>query len=320
MADKGKNSSMETFMPNDKAYYYSGITSITVNRKNAYELKGKFLDDLHNNAFSETDGKDAVEHIGYYLRIIDPIKLPNVDHDKLRIIWTYLQKILWGLKLMEITKTIESTNGTRMYHGCMTSHGLIKEYRRSQHQSNILASLSTIKLDVRNGQPIARERMVIVMEEIFPVLTKFKTHSITNTLNAMIIGKDGRAMRFTTTIMIKYSFNEEEEYSFNDEEEYFAVKEDEYDDLTITSEEACRAYQEIFRIMNEGWKAAVQHNLAKNSTSRIYRKNIRGVSHSGQSHDGFRNSRNLGEKSDNKRKADDSSRNNHGHQQQPFKK
>ncbi|GJZ38736.1 hypothetical protein Tco_0585299 [Tanacetum coccineum] len=42
-------------------------------------------------------------------------------------------------------------------------------------------------------------------------------------------------------------------YSFNDEEEYVAVKEDEYDDLTITSEEACRAYQEIFRMMDEGW-------------------------------------------------------------------
>ncbi|GJR79858.1 hypothetical protein Tco_0150643 [Tanacetum coccineum] len=42
-------------------------------------------------------------------------------------------------------------------------------------------------------------------------------------------------------------------YSFNDEEEYLAVKEDEYDDLTIASEEACRAYQEIFRMMDEGW-------------------------------------------------------------------
>ncbi|GJT05458.1 hypothetical protein Tco_0839920 [Tanacetum coccineum] len=86
MADKGKKSSMETFAPNDKAYYYSGITSITVNEKNAYELKGKFLDDLHNNAFSGTNRKDAVEHIEYYLKIIDPIKLPNVDHDKLRIV------------------------------------------------------------------------------------------------------------------------------------------------------------------------------------------------------------------------------------------
>ncbi|GJY94679.1 hypothetical protein Tco_0511040 [Tanacetum coccineum] len=42
-------------------------------------------------------------------------------------------------------------------------------------------------------------------------------------------------------------------YSFKDEEEYVAAKEDEYDDLTITSEEACRAYQEIFRMMDEGW-------------------------------------------------------------------
>ncbi|GKG11136.1 hypothetical protein Tco_0342536, partial [Tanacetum coccineum] len=35
------------------ADYYSGITDITVNGKNAYELKGKFLDDLHKNAFSD---------------------------------------------------------------------------------------------------------------------------------------------------------------------------------------------------------------------------------------------------------------------------
>ncbi|GKA09905.1 hypothetical protein Tco_0689338, partial [Tanacetum coccineum] len=86
MADKGKKSSMETFAPNDKADYYSEITSITVNGKNSYELKGKFLDDLHNNAFSGTNGKDAVEHIKYYLKIIDPIRSPNVDHDKLRVV------------------------------------------------------------------------------------------------------------------------------------------------------------------------------------------------------------------------------------------
>ncbi|GJS89200.1 hypothetical protein Tco_0771836 [Tanacetum coccineum] len=40
-------------------------------------------------------------------------------------------------------------------------------------------------------------------------------------------------------------------YSFNNDEEDVVVKEDEYDDLTITRKEACRAYQEIFRIMNE---------------------------------------------------------------------
>ncbi|GJS07926.1 hypothetical protein Tco_0364722 [Tanacetum coccineum] len=42
-------------------------------------------------------------------------------------------------------------------------------------------------------------------------------------------------------------------YSFNNDEEYVAVKEDEYDDLTITRKEACQAYQEVFRIIDEGW-------------------------------------------------------------------
>ncbi|GJX19363.1 hypothetical protein Tco_0222040 [Tanacetum coccineum] len=42
-------------------------------------------------------------------------------------------------------------------------------------------------------------------------------------------------------------------YSFNNDEEYVAVKEDEYDDLTIIRKEACQDYQEIFRIIDEGW-------------------------------------------------------------------
>ncbi|GJR64272.1 hypothetical protein Tco_0010337 [Tanacetum coccineum] len=42
-------------------------------------------------------------------------------------------------------------------------------------------------------------------------------------------------------------------YSFRQGEEYVAIKENEYEDLTSTSEDACRAYQEIFRMMDEGW-------------------------------------------------------------------
>ncbi|GJT36704.1 hypothetical protein Tco_0927123 [Tanacetum coccineum] len=42
-------------------------------------------------------------------------------------------------------------------------------------------------------------------------------------------------------------------YSFGQDEEYVAIKENEYDDLARTSEDACRAYQEIFRMMDEGW-------------------------------------------------------------------
>ncbi|GKF72579.1 hypothetical protein Tco_0208693, partial [Tanacetum coccineum] len=42
-------------------------------------------------------------------------------------------------------------------------------------------------------------------------------------------------------------------YSSGQDEEYVTVKEDEYEDLTSTSEDACRAYQEIFCMMDEGW-------------------------------------------------------------------
>ncbi|GKC19477.1 hypothetical protein Tco_1021627 [Tanacetum coccineum] len=42
-------------------------------------------------------------------------------------------------------------------------------------------------------------------------------------------------------------------YSFGQDEEYVVVKENEYDDLTSTSEDACRTYQEIFCMMDEGW-------------------------------------------------------------------
>ncbi|GKE45344.1 hypothetical protein Tco_1472628 [Tanacetum coccineum] len=41
-------------------------------------------------------------------------------------------------------------------------------------------------------------------------------------------------------------------YSFGQDEEYVAIKEDEYDDLARISDDACRAYQEIFHMMDEG--------------------------------------------------------------------
>ncbi|GJS26641.1 hypothetical protein Tco_0487261 [Tanacetum coccineum] len=42
-------------------------------------------------------------------------------------------------------------------------------------------------------------------------------------------------------------------YLFGQDEEYVVVKEDEYDDLARTSKDACRAYQEIFCMVDEGW-------------------------------------------------------------------
>ncbi|GJT38047.1 hypothetical protein Tco_0937912 [Tanacetum coccineum] len=136
-------------------------------------------------------------------------------------------------------------------------------------------------LGVRNGQPVVGEMMVIVMEEIYPVLTLLETRSITKTLNGIWLCNDC-CKRWKSHEIYYHDYDEGEyenetheeghelcgietrevsvfqikrykviKYLFNNDEEYVAVKEDEYDDITITSEEACRAYQEIFWMMNE---------------------------------------------------------------------
>nr|GEU86289.1 hypothetical protein [Tanacetum cinerariifolium] len=99
---------MKEFKTNDQEDFYSPITYITVSGKNAYELKRKFLDDLHNNAFDGTNRKDAVKHIEYFLRIVDLIDLPNVNHDKLRVV-VFLILSLWDYSKMG-SNEIEPTN------------------------------------------------------------------------------------------------------------------------------------------------------------------------------------------------------------------
>ncbi|GJZ32700.1 hypothetical protein Tco_0578136 [Tanacetum coccineum] len=174
MADNETKPTTKEFIANDQANYYSGITSIKVNGKNAYELKGKFLDDLHNNAFSGTNREDAVEHIEYFLRIVDPIDLPNVNKDKLRVLVFPISLVgdAWKCNFLNV-----------MEH---------EEEERS-------------KVFDDHERPVCNIR------------------------------------RFE---LIKYSFT--------DDEEYVEIKENEYDDLTNTCMEAIHAYEEIFRMMDEG--------------------------------------------------------------------
>ncbi|GJV60495.1 hypothetical protein Tco_1466595 [Tanacetum coccineum] len=387
MADKGKKSSMETFAPNDKADYYSGITSITVNGKNAYELKGKFLDDLHNNAFSGTNGKDAVEHIEYYLKIIDPIKLSNVDHDKLRIVvfpislaggarrwfdrtkesitcWVDLTAKFFGkyyppsrikgnntpkmggdeievsddessdleeywsdkeeetAKIFKIETDVfdyetplclafnEFNYLLKVYDKPWLDNGIWKEpkpvkhtckpfnyktgcsewptsswredgycnggnFPGAYHTGNSLhyqdlewyEALEDSELkDVALRNKAIMEGLISDDESSNDCWKRWKSHEIyyhdydegeyeneTHKEGHELYGIETREVpvcQIKRYKMIKYSFN--------NEEEYVAVKEDEYDDLTITSDEAYRAYQEIFWMMDEGWKDLVK--------------------------------------------------------------
>ncbi|GJY98065.1 hypothetical protein Tco_0514975 [Tanacetum coccineum] len=226
MADKGKKSSMETFAPNDKADYYSGITSITVNGKNAYELKGKFLDDLHNNVFSGTNGKDAVEHIEHYLKIIDLVKLPNVDHDKLRIV-VFSISLAGDLEWYEALEDSELKDEALRNKAIM--EGLISDdescnYGWRRWESQEITYHDQDEIEYENETHDERKELCEAHE--LPMCNIRKSE------------------------MIKYSFGQDEEY--------VAVKEDEYDDLARTSDDACQAYQEIFCGMDEGWMDLVK--------------------------------------------------------------
>nr|GFB76860.1 hypothetical protein [Tanacetum cinerariifolium] len=52
--------------------------------KSFLELKGTFLVKIHDNDFSGTNGEDAVEHIENFLKVVSPLKIPNVSNDRFR--------------------------------------------------------------------------------------------------------------------------------------------------------------------------------------------------------------------------------------------
>ncbi|GJV77818.1 hypothetical protein Tco_1509402 [Tanacetum coccineum] len=58
-------------------------------------------------------------------------------------------------------------------------------------------------------------------------------------------------------------------YSFGQDEDYVAIKEYEYDDLTKTNEDACRAYQNIFCSMDEGWVVFLYGDLAGKEIDKV---------------------------------------------------
>ncbi|GJY03364.1 hypothetical protein Tco_0369304 [Tanacetum coccineum] len=173
----------------------------------------------------------------------------------------------------------EFTTFSKTYPGSMRSYGLTLEFGPNPHQLNILANLSTIRLDVWNGQHVDYE-WYEAMEH-----NKLKDEALRNkAIMEGLINEDNDESRYEQkrqwnmytnyddAYEINHRNNEKEElckvyelpacnirrymmikYLFNNDEEYVAVKEEEYDNITITRKEACQAYQEIFWIMDEGW-------------------------------------------------------------------
>ncbi|GJT11802.1 hypothetical protein Tco_0858844 [Tanacetum coccineum] len=215
---------MKGFTTNDQADYYSGITSITVNGKNAYELKGKFLDDFHNNAFSGALwdywklGSDEVEPTNE-----KTLNLEETNQDD-------EQEIEWPTYSWREDGYCNGGNlpgayivGNTLRYQDLEWYGALKDSKLKEEALRNKAIMEgLINKDVEsNDEDDERHELCGNETHELPVYN---------------------IRRFE---MIKYSFGQDEEF--------VAVKENEYEDWTSTSEDACQAYQKIFRMMDEGW-------------------------------------------------------------------
>ncbi|GJX28098.1 hypothetical protein Tco_0236177 [Tanacetum coccineum] len=252
------------------------ITSITVNGKNAYVLKGKFHDDLHKNAFSGTNGEDAVKHIKYFLKIVDPIDLQNVNHDKLRVVvfpislvgdaWRWFDRIKGSITrfktydeykddwIYEWNKNVpwvheKPLTDTRVW----TEPAPVMHCSRPfNYKSGFLEwpTCSWREDGYCNGGNLPRAYIVgntLIYQDLewYEALkdSELKEEALRNkAIMEGLIDEDDE------------SSNNDNQISIGQDEEYVASKEDECEDLTNTSKNAIHAYREIFRIMDEGWK------------------------------------------------------------------
>ncbi|GJX92863.1 hypothetical protein Tco_0347449 [Tanacetum coccineum] len=225
-------------MDDDLFTYEVKVSNIPCNSNMDGDSEHEADDDIGYDP-SDIRGDDEVE-------LIDEESSDDMDE----VAETYLLRTLMDSRPMKITRMIGSMNGTRTYHGSMRSHGLTSEFGPYAHQLNILASLFNYKTVCSEWPTYSWKDDGYYNGGNLPL-----THIIGNQLHYQglewyeaLEDCELKYEALKNKAIMEGSIKEDD-----DESQYVAVKEDEYDDLTITRKEACRAYQEIFRIMDEGW-------------------------------------------------------------------
>ncbi|GJV87878.1 hypothetical protein Tco_1531816 [Tanacetum coccineum] len=281
MADNETKPTTKEFTANDQANYYLGITSIKVNGKNAYELKGKLFDDLHNNAFSGTNGKDAKTGSDE----TEPIneKFPNLmkeywnDEDETAKIFkietdifdyksplcmafnefNYLLKVDPQLFTYDIERTENYDDYMNEFNDEFEEpwdeDGV--PYEIGDH---ICKPFRSLKDEALEQKAIYEESWGDVKQSVINYCRNYirgpYANYYSNFLDVMKHEEEERSEVFDDHERPDCNIRRFKmiKYSFRGDEEYVAIKENEYDDFTNTSKEAIHAYQEIFRMMDEG--------------------------------------------------------------------
>nr|GEX59087.1 hypothetical protein [Tanacetum cinerariifolium] len=154
---------------NDQANYYSVITSITIKGKNAYKLNGKFLDDLHNNAFS-----------GNTLRYHDLEWYDDLKHSELKEEALRNNAIMEGLinKDVELNNEgwkcwddFKSTNGDRNEWEYENEHEDDERYELCGNETHKLLVCNKRRLEIIKSSFGQDEEYLAVKENEYEDLT-----------------------------------------------------------------------------------------------------------------------------------------------------
>ncbi|GKE10128.1 hypothetical protein Tco_1413679 [Tanacetum coccineum] len=198
----------------------------------------------------------------YWVRGDDEVELTDEESsdDKDEVAETYLLRTLRDSRPIKITRMIGSMNETRTYHGWKDNGycnggNLLGTYiignqlhyqnyewyealEESERKDEALRNKATMEGFINEGDDESRYEQ----ERRWNIYTNYddayEINHEDNEKEELCEVHELPVYNIRRYMMIKYSFN--------NDEEYVAVNEDEYDDPTITREEACRAYQEIF--------------------------------------------------------------------------
>ncbi|GKA40055.1 hypothetical protein Tco_0732648, partial [Tanacetum coccineum] len=76
---------MEQYMSKTRADYGLGVARPNIKDKDNFELKGRFLKELHTNTFNGPDHEDTNEHIKKVLEIVDLFHILNITIDQVML-------------------------------------------------------------------------------------------------------------------------------------------------------------------------------------------------------------------------------------------
>ncbi|GKA36800.1 hypothetical protein Tco_0723365 [Tanacetum coccineum] len=134
---------------------------------------------VFNNEFNRMGGMDddlftyEVKLLTSHIRRDDEVELTDEESsdNEDEVANNYLLRTLRDSRLMKNLRTTRFMDGTMTYLGWTRNLGLTQEYEKNRNQSNILASLLIINLDIQNDQHVVGRVMDNVMEETYLELT-----------------------------------------------------------------------------------------------------------------------------------------------------